>query len=130
QNVNVYLLIKACLFLFIEHFRNLSQLKTILSGVFSMTSKLMSEQQFIHHGDFAVSLSDVMETWKYLLHDKLGLLYENMEEPENYADFKKAYHTFLASSNMLDIIDIYQKSPELFTSYLLFLCGKQVCLNY
>ncbi|XP_021243144.1 PCNA-interacting partner isoform X3 [Numida meleagris] len=50
-----------------------------------------------------------METWKYLLHDKLGLSYESMEEPENYADFKKAYHTFLASSNMLDIIDIYQK---------------------
>lgn len=50
-----------------------------------------------------------METWKYLLRDKLGLSHENMEEPENHADVKKAYDTFLASSNMLDIIDICQK---------------------
>ncbi|XP_013802714.1 PCNA-interacting partner [Apteryx mantelli] len=65
-----------------------------------------------HHGDFTVSLSDVVETWKYLLHDKLGLSY-NMEEPENYADQKKAYDTFLASSNMLDLIDVCQKCYEL-----------------
>lgn len=32
-----------------------------------------------------------------------------MKEPENYADVKKAYHAFLAGSNMLDLIDIYQK---------------------
>lgn len=50
----------------------------------------------------------MLETWNYLLHDKLGL-YENMKEPENYADVKKAYHAFLAGSNMLDLIDIYQK---------------------
>ncbi|XP_075358919.1 PCNA-interacting partner isoform X5 [Mycteria americana] len=62
-----------------------------------------------HHGDFTVSLSDVLEAWKYLLHDKLGLLHENMKEPENYADLKKAYHAFLARSNMLDLIDICQK---------------------
>ncbi|XP_010212881.1 PREDICTED: PCNA-interacting partner-like, partial [Tinamus guttatus] len=65
-----------------------------------------------HHGDFTVSLSDVLETWKYLLHKKLGLSC-NIEEPENYADQKKAYDTFLASSNMLDLIDIYQKCYEL-----------------
>jgi len=34
-----------------------------------------------------------METWKYLLHDKLGLSHENMEKPENYAGVKKAYDT-------------------------------------
>ncbi|KAM6093020.1 PCNA-interacting partner isoform 3-T3 [Theristicus caerulescens] len=69
----------------------------------------MAEINKQHHGDFTVSLSDVLETWKYLLHDKLGLSYENMKEPENYADFKKAYHAFLARSNMLDLIDICQK---------------------
>ncbi|XP_066853662.1 PCNA-interacting partner isoform X2 [Anser cygnoides] len=69
----------------------------------------MAEVNKQHHGDFTVSLNDVMETWKYLLHDKLGLSHENREEPENYADVKKAYDTFLASSNMLDIIDICQK---------------------
>ncbi|XP_073179476.1 PCNA-interacting partner isoform X8 [Lepidochelys kempii] len=65
------------------------------------------------HGDFTVSLSDVVETWKYLLHDKLGLTYENMEAPENYDDIKKAYDTFLKSSNMLDLIDICQKCHTL-----------------
>lgn len=54
----------------------------------------------------------MLETWNYLLRDKLGL-YENMTEPENYADVKKAYHAFLARSNMLDLIDIYQKCYSL-----------------
>ncbi|XP_054242974.1 PCNA-interacting partner isoform X2 [Indicator indicator] len=69
----------------------------------------MAEINEQHYGDFTVSLSDVLETWNYLLHDKLGLSYENMKEPENYADVKKAYHAFLARSNMLDLIDIHQK---------------------
>ncbi|NXH51917.1 PARI protein, partial [Rhabdornis inornatus] len=72
----------------------------------------MAEVNKQYHGDFTVSLSDVLETWSYLLHDKLGL-YENMKEPENYADVKKAYHAFLARSNMLDLIDIYQKCYSL-----------------
>ncbi|KAM7056182.1 PCNA-interacting partner isoform 1-T1 [Acridotheres tristis] len=72
----------------------------------------MAEVNKQYHGDFTVPLSDVLETWNYLLHDKLGL-YENMKEPENYADVKKAYHAFLARSNMLDLIDIYQKCYSL-----------------
>ncbi|XP_067392239.1 PCNA-interacting partner isoform X2 [Emydura macquarii macquarii] len=36
-----------------------------------------------------------------------------METPENYADIKKAYDTFLRSSNMLDLIDICQKCQTL-----------------
>ncbi|XP_009558807.2 LOW QUALITY PROTEIN: PCNA-interacting partner [Cuculus canorus] len=73
----------------------------------------MAEVNKQHHGDFTVSLSDVLETWKYLLHDKLELSYENMTEPENYADLKKAYDAFLARSNMLDLIDIYRKCYSL-----------------
>ncbi|XP_014793003.1 PREDICTED: PCNA-interacting partner [Calidris pugnax] len=73
----------------------------------------MAEVNKQQHGDFTVSLSDVLETWKYLLHDKLGLSYENMKEPENYADLKKAYHAFLARSNMLDLIDVCQKCYSL-----------------
>ncbi|XP_062425614.1 PCNA-interacting partner [Rhea pennata] len=72
----------------------------------------MAEVNKQHHGDFTVSLSEVVETWKYLLRDKLGLSHD-MEEPENYADQKKSYDTFLASSNMLDLIDIWQKCYEL-----------------
>ncbi|NXO09144.1 PARI protein, partial [Oriolus oriolus] len=73
----------------------------------------MAEVNKQHRGDFTVSLSDVLETWNYLLHDKLGLSYEDMKEPENYADVKKAYHAFLARSNMLDLIDICQKCYSL-----------------
>ncbi|XP_077034385.1 PCNA-interacting partner isoform X3 [Agelaius phoeniceus] len=72
----------------------------------------MAEVNKQHLGDFTVSLSDVLETWNYLLHDKLGLS-ENMKEPENYGDVKKAYHAFLARSNMLDLIDIYRKCCSL-----------------
>ncbi|XP_075284413.1 PCNA-interacting partner [Opisthocomus hoazin] len=73
----------------------------------------MAEVNKQQYGDFTVSLSDVLEAWKYLLHDKLGLSYENMKEPENYPDIKKAYHAFLARSNMLDLIDICQKCYDL-----------------
>ncbi|NXM69587.1 PARI protein, partial [Serilophus lunatus] len=73
----------------------------------------MAEVNKQHHGDFTVLLSDVLETWNYLLHEKLGLSYENMKEPENYADVKKAYHAFLVRSNMLDLIDICQKCHSL-----------------
>nr|XP_048687302.1 PCNA-interacting partner isoform X2 [Caretta caretta] len=86
------------------------------------------------HGDFTVSLSDVVETWKYFLHDKLGLTYENMEAPENYDDIKKAYDTFLKRSNMLDLIDICQKCHTLTSeseieemSPLLLIVKKFVC---
>ncbi|NXN79925.1 PARI protein, partial [Bombycilla garrulus] len=72
----------------------------------------MAEVNKQYHGDFTVSLSDVLEMWNYLLRDKLGL-YENMKEPENYADVKKAYHAFLARSNMLDLIDVCQKCYSL-----------------
>ncbi|NWZ77045.1 PARI protein, partial [Poecile atricapillus] len=72
----------------------------------------MAEVNKQYHGDFTVSLSDVLETWNYLLRDKLGL-YENTKEPENYAEVKKGYHAFLARSNMLDLIDIYQKCCSL-----------------
>ncbi|NWW46371.1 PARI protein, partial [Pedionomus torquatus] len=73
----------------------------------------MAEVNKQQHGDFTVSLSDVLETWKCLLHDKLELSYENMKEPENYADLKKAYHGFLTRSNMLDLIDVCQKCYDL-----------------
>ncbi|XP_068256923.1 PCNA-interacting partner [Nyctibius grandis] len=73
----------------------------------------MDEVNKQHHGDFTVSLSDVLKTWKYLLHDKLGLSYENMKEPENYVDLKRTYHAFLARSNMLDLIEICQKCYSL-----------------
>ncbi|XP_035744842.1 PCNA-interacting partner isoform X2 [Egretta garzetta] len=90
--------------------------RTTLCGADCMLMALqlsMAEVNKQHHGDFTVSLCDVLQTWKYLLHEKLGLSYENMKEPENYADLKNAYHDFLARSNMLDLIDICQKCDGL-----------------
>ncbi|KFV64214.1 PCNA-interacting partner [Dryobates pubescens] len=78
--------------------------------VLQLSMAEINKQRF---GDFTVSLSDVLETWNYFLYDKLRLSYENMKEPNNYADVKKAYHAFLARSNMLDLIDIHQKYCDL-----------------
>lgn len=71
----------------------------------------------------------------------MGLSYENMKEPENFADMKKAYHAFLARSSMLDLIDIYQKccglglvsedesiAPVSIFVYLISFFGWCVCL--
>ncbi|XP_053109711.1 PCNA-interacting partner isoform X2 [Hemicordylus capensis] len=62
-----------------------------------------------HYGDFKASLSEVVLSWNYLLPDKLGVLHENLEAPENYADIKHAYACFLKHCNMVDLIDVYQK---------------------
>lgn len=51
--------------------------------------------------------------WNHLLPDKLGILDENVEAPENYADIKSAYATFLRRCNMMDLIDVYQKCGAL-----------------
>ncbi|XP_030071027.1 PCNA-interacting partner isoform X2 [Microcaecilia unicolor] len=64
-------------------------------------------------GEFTVSLSEVVTTWKYLLHDKLDLNLKEAEIPDKYTDSRRAYDLFLKSSNMLDLIDIYQKCTTL-----------------
>ncbi|XP_005374622.1 PREDICTED: PCNA-interacting partner isoform X2 [Chinchilla lanigera] len=48
-------------------------------------------------------------TWKYLLHEKLDLPVENMHVVDRYEDVKKTYEDFLRNSNMLDLIDVYNK---------------------
>lgn len=72
----------------------------------------MAEVHKQSFGEFAVALSDVIETWKYFLHDKLGLQHE-MKEPEDYAMFRSTYDVFLKNSNMLDLIDVHQRFSEL-----------------
>ncbi|XP_049740149.1 PCNA-interacting partner isoform X7 [Loxodonta africana] len=69
----------------------------------------MAENNKQHSGEFSVSLSDVLLTWKYLLHEKLNLPVENMEVTGHYEDIRKSYDDFLKNSNMLDLIDVYQK---------------------
>ncbi|XP_006888604.1 PREDICTED: PCNA-interacting partner [Elephantulus edwardii] len=69
----------------------------------------MAENNKQHRGEFTVSLSDVLLTWKYLLHDKLNLPLENMEAVDHYEDIRKTYDDFLKNSNMLDLIDVYKK---------------------
>uniref|UniRef100_A0A8C9GY32 PCNA-interacting partner n=1 Tax=Piliocolobus tephrosceles TaxID=591936 RepID=A0A8C9GY32_9PRIM len=86
--------------------------RTTLCGADSMLLALqlsMAENNKQHSGEFTVSLSDVLLTWKYLLHEKLNLPVENMEVTDHYEDIKKIYDDFLENSNMLDLIDVYKK---------------------
>ncbi|XP_036107769.1 PCNA-interacting partner isoform X4 [Molossus molossus] len=66
-----------------------------------------------HSGEFTVSLSDVLLTWKHLLHEKLNLPVENVEVIDHYEDIRKTYDNFLKNSNMLDLIDVYKKCSVL-----------------
>ncbi|KAM4883207.1 PCNA-interacting partner [Thomomys bottae] len=86
--------------------------RTTLCGADSMLLALqlsMAENNKQHYGEFTVSLSDVLLTWKYFLHEKLNLPIDNMEVVDHYEDIKKNYSDFLKNSNMLDLIDIYKK---------------------
>ncbi|XP_040840353.1 PCNA-interacting partner isoform X2 [Ochotona curzoniae] len=116
--------------------------RTTVCGADSMLLALqlsMAENNKQHSGEFTVSLSDVLLTWKYLLHEKLNLPVENMEVVDHYKDIRKTYDDFLKNSNMLDLIDIYQKCGIL-TSYCEkdkmspsqlrdFLCSSQCALD-
>ncbi|XP_012873479.1 PREDICTED: PCNA-interacting partner isoform X1 [Dipodomys ordii] len=93
--------------------------RTTLCGADSMLLALqlsMAENNKQYDGDFTVSLSDVLLTWKYLLHEKLNLPVDNMEVVDHYEDIKKTYNDFLKNSNMLDLIDIYKKCRLLTTN--------------
>ncbi|XP_038414785.1 PCNA-interacting partner isoform X1 [Canis lupus familiaris] len=86
--------------------------RTTVCGADSMLLALqlsMAENNKQHSGEFTVSLSDVLLTWKYFLHEKLNLSVENMEVIDHYEDIKKTYDDFLKKSNMLDLIDVYKK---------------------
>nr|XP_054301652.1 PCNA-interacting partner isoform X5 [Pongo pygmaeus] len=90
--------------------------RTTLCGADSMLLALqlsMAENNKQHSGEFAVSLSDVLLTWKYLLHEKLNLPVENMDVTDDYEDIRKIYDDFLKNSNTLDLIDVYQKCRAL-----------------
>ncbi|XP_045409055.1 PCNA-interacting partner isoform X3 [Lemur catta] len=66
-------------------------------------------QRTTNSGEFTVSLSDVFLTWKYLLHEKLNLPIENVKVIDHYEDIRKTYDGLLKNSNMLDLIDVYQR---------------------
>ncbi|XP_055096273.1 PCNA-interacting partner isoform X2 [Symphalangus syndactylus] len=117
--------------------------RTTVCGADSMLLALqlsMAENNKQHSGEFTVSLSDVLLTWKYLLHEKLNLPVENMDMTDHYEDIRKIYDDFLKNSNMLDLIDVYQKCRALTSncenyntispSQLLdFLSGKQYAVG-
>ncbi|XP_054974289.1 PCNA-interacting partner isoform X3 [Sorex araneus] len=86
--------------------------RTTVCGADAMLSVLqlsMAENNKQHSGEFEVSLSDVLLTWKYLLRDKLNISVEDMEMTDHYEDIRRTYDDFLKNSNMLDLIDVYQK---------------------
>ncbi|XP_017372278.1 PCNA-interacting partner [Cebus imitator] len=90
--------------------------RTTVCGADSMLLALqlsMAENNKQHNGEFTVSLSDVLLTWKYLLHEKLNLPVENMDVIDHYEDIRKIYDDFLKNSNTLDLIDVYKKCRTL-----------------
>ncbi|XP_036156972.1 PCNA-interacting partner isoform X10 [Myotis myotis] len=90
--------------------------RTTVCGADSMILALqlsMAENNKQHSGEFTVSLSDVLLTWKRLLQEKLNLPVENMEVIDHYEDIRRIYDNFLKNSNMLDLIDIYKKCSAL-----------------
>lgn len=90
--------------------------RTTVCGADSMLLALqlaVAENNKQLSGEFTVSLSDVLLTWKYLLHEKLDLPAENMEMVDHYEDIKRTYDGFLKNSNMLDLIDVYKKCSAL-----------------
>ncbi|KAM4839649.1 PCNA-interacting partner isoform X1 [Urocitellus parryii] len=113
--------------------------RTTLCGADSMLLALqlsMAENNKQHYEEFTVSLSDVLMTWKFLLHEKLNLPLEDMQVVDHYEDIKKIYDDFLTNSNMVDLIDIYKKCRILTSNcenndmispiqLLDFLCGKE-----
>ncbi|XP_011828595.1 PREDICTED: PCNA-interacting partner [Mandrillus leucophaeus] len=117
--------------------------RTTLCGADSMLLALqlsMAENNKQHSGEFTVSLSDVLLTWTYLLHEKLNLPVENMDVTDHYEDIRKIYDDFLENSNMLDLIDVYKKcriltsncenNKTICPSQLLdFLSGKQYAVG-
>ncbi|XP_034259709.1 PCNA-interacting partner isoform X1 [Pantherophis guttatus] len=64
-------------------------------------------------GEFQASLSEVILSWNYFVPDKLGILPENAKAPENYADIRNTYASFLKHCNMMDLVDIYIKCETL-----------------
>ncbi|XP_074082811.1 PCNA-interacting partner [Macrotis lagotis] len=90
--------------------------RTLVCGADFMLQALqlsMAEINKQHSGEFTVSLSDVLVAWKFLLHEKLDLPFEDMEVDEHYKDIRKTYDAFLKNSNILDLIDVYQKCQTL-----------------
>ncbi|XP_054430435.1 PCNA-interacting partner isoform X15 [Pteronotus mesoamericanus] len=90
--------------------------RTTLCGADAMLLVLqlsMAENNKQRSGEFTVSLSEVLLTWKHLLHEKLNLPVENMEAIDHYEDIRRTYDNFLKSSNMLDLIDVYKKCSVL-----------------
>ncbi|XP_036924310.1 PCNA-interacting partner [Sturnira hondurensis] len=90
--------------------------RTTVCGVDAMLLALqlcMAETSKQHSGEFTVSLSDVLLTWKHLLHEKLSLPVESTEAIDHYEDIRRTYDSFLKNSNMLDLIDVYRKCSDL-----------------
>ncbi|XP_045866719.1 PCNA-interacting partner isoform X2 [Meles meles] len=93
--------------------------RTTVCGADSMLLALqlcIAENNKQHSGEFTVSLSDVLLTWKYFLHEKLNLPFENIEVIDHYEDIRRTYDDFLKNSNMVDLIDVYKKCSVLISS--------------
>ncbi|XP_048463569.1 PCNA-interacting partner isoform X2 [Rhincodon typus] len=68
----------------------------------------MAEINKESHGEFSVTLSELLLSWKHLLREKLDLLSELDVTPDGYENVRKTYEAFLSRSNSVDLIDVYK----------------------
>ncbi|KAK6487949.1 PCNA-interacting partner [Huso huso] len=101
-----------------ECHRVLESQRTTICGADEMLMVLqlsMAEINKEENGEFTVLLSNLLVTWKHLMKDKLHLLHETSDAPENYNAIRKMYNSFLKSSNIVDLIDVYEMYDTLKT---------------
>ncbi|XP_053364086.1 PCNA-interacting partner isoform X2 [Clarias gariepinus] len=90
--------------------------RTTVHGADSMLMVLQLAAAEVHkqeRGEFGVSLSDVLESWRFTLLDKLHLSRHGSPLPENYELIRKEYDSFLKRTNTVDLIDVYNMYKEL-----------------
>ncbi|RXM36720.1 PCNA-interacting partner [Acipenser ruthenus] len=101
-----------------ECHRVLESQRTTICGADEMLMVLqlsMAEINKEENGEFTVLLSNLLVTWQHLMKDKLHLLHETSDAPENYNAIRKMYNSFLKSSNIVDLIDVYEMYDTLKT---------------
>ncbi|XP_043564688.1 PCNA-interacting partner isoform X2 [Chiloscyllium plagiosum] len=65
------------------------------------------------YGEFSVTLSELLLSWKHLLREKLESLSELDVAPDGYKKVRETYEAFLSKNNSVDLIDVYKICAKL-----------------
>ncbi|XP_060695179.1 PCNA-interacting partner [Hemiscyllium ocellatum] len=73
----------------------------------------IAEINKVSYGEFSVTLSELLLSWKHLLREKLELLSELDVAPDGYQRVRETYEAFLSKNNSVDLIDVYKICAKL-----------------